>query len=966
MKKTLIILLLSLVTAVLVPSIVKADGNSGGSGGGANVVGCGTSSFVCTNYGSQWRWYSTEGASNPNNIDIDGGREYMNGYGTKNPSYARGDINVTGCGDVGGYWRYGFVAFRPKDPNDSKWFDAGTWYGRYYDAGYWMYDWNYSFGGNRVWWQVGEQVGMMAIGGNGSADYRSEFFSGGKNLYIGNNWYTVRDLYLRAKKYDQSKYSHEWNSASNLAWFCYAGKSFDAKASVGDSSTDWIIGSNESGEDIKDSGGTTMGISCGSDDGCDTEFKFDLRKVYSYSSSYNSTDFFIQKQSNGTWNRLEEFAADVTSTPSDSGTNVYSVTEKIKPSETICYRIGYKPHGSFNTTTYRYVQACGYNLGNFKSEIDIKVKKSDEEEWGDEVYAKPGDTINMLGTYTPRAQSAANLTPNTVIIRNGGSSTNSGKNLINTFNELLGPTTEWKNAFAIRLDNENGEPKVRRAFEYAVDECKKQCQETLNYGDSNNGSINYADVGKKYVARAITNDNDETKTTPKEVTVDLENGSTATVDTSSIESTGNIIIPYNFKNSTEINKDTVLYAGEEASIKYSVIVGQKRNIIVEPDGGEYATIVRGAKWELQMEKNGEWMTIDSGDGDLNKSGKLEGDLDPHSSTITVPDKPAGTVIKFRSRVCPANSGEDTNLDSTCKDDWTGWEPADLKIAKRPSLQVWGGNIYSSGTISTKPAVKKKYYNPESNNQDKMDTGTFVFGSWGELGVISNKEVRGLASGAGYALNKGAGEDSFCFVSTLSFANSNCSGDTVGNFGVSLGSLDSDKNTVINKLENSGIEPISIDNVPSEINENTGILYVKGESIEIAQNIIYGGSYTTLESIPKVVIYATGDVNIQCDVTRIDALIIANGTVNTCYSEKNELLDINDGLRSHQLRITGAVVTNKLKAERTYGAGVGEYSGIPAEIINFDSSLYLWGGNEAKNDESVYTMSSYTRELAPRY
>ena len=114
----------------------------------------------------------------------------------------------------------------------------------------------------------------------------------------------------------------------------------------------------------------------------------------------------------------------------------------------------------------------------------------------------------------------------------------------------------------------------------------------------------------------------------------------------------------------------------------------------------------------------------------------------------------------------------------------------------------------------------------------------------------------------------------------------------------------------------------------------------------------------------VLIYGK-NINISCNVTQIDALIIAEDTVNTCSDDEVVGKD-NAEERSNQLIINGAVVTNKLIAGRTYGAATGTNSGVPAEIINFDPSLYLWGGGSTEVESSSSYESVYLRELSPRY
>ena len=296
---------------------------------------------------------------------------------------------------------------------------------------------------------------------------------------------------------------------------------------------------------------------------------------------------------------------------------------------------------------------------------------------------------------------------------------------------------------------------------------------------------------------------------------------------------------------------------------------------------------------------------------------------------------------------------DENKDSN----WAFSDHKCFTIAKKPSLQVWGGNIYSSGTINTSVTKKNQH----------------IYGSWGELGIISSGKVTGMASGASYPSELNTNEI-FCAVSPLSFANDKCSREETGLLGTlgPFAKLESDKNTITNKLTKTvDISRRNINDLPETI-EDSGIILVENEegNIDIAKSIIYKGTYTTLDSMPKVVIYAK-NVNIHCNVTRIDALIIATDTVNTCsnptdQSDPNDPNNINAANRSNPLQINGAVLTNKLIAGRTYGAAAGTNSGISAEIINFDPSLYLWGEKQTETDQNVYNTSSYLRELAPRY
>ena len=151
--------------------------------------------------------------------------------------------------------------------------------------------------------------------------------------------------------------------------------------------------------------------------------------------------------------------------------------------------------------------------------------------------------------------------------------------------------------------------------------------------------------------------------------------------------------------------------------------------------------------------------------------------------------------------------------------------------------------------------------------------------------------------------------------------------------------------------------------------NINRMYIGTGTIIIDEDITYSGEYTTLESIPKVIIYAN-DVIINCDVERVDAILIAKGNIETCnlYNESDV------GARSTQLRINGAVISGgQVSFGRSYGAGTGANSMIPAEIINMDPSWYLWAGEvmetsgaDEANEDSGLMMPTYVNELPPRY
>lgn len=739
-------------------------------------------------------------------------------------------------------------------------------------------------------------------------------------------------------------YTVESLNSNTTVYAVYEYKAFQAKAKVSDSSTGFVT-----------DGSKSKTITCtNTTDGCDVSFEFYLKRTAGPNNS--GTTYTTQKQvSSGSWTNVDASQSSTPSSGSD-GTKVKTYTEKIKPGQKICYRMTYYPFGSYSTSTTKTVTVCADAGGTFESTIDMKAKKSTDGSYTDnEFYVKPGDVVELLGTYTPTAQYAYNLSPNIIKV---GDITKTGFTTVEAgFNSIVGQNVGWKNTFTVRLDarDENNESSNKIVAHEA-----KSNGSTSSYSKSVEYTVGMSDPGLVMTAAAKTNNDDNHKTVPKKATVTYaDSNNTLTIDNAAILDSVSFVIPYNYENTTSIDSVPKLFSGESISIKYKIRTNKKWNQKV---GAEYATIVRGAKWKLLVSKDGGNTWDDYGETIENQVlNDGTGSEKEVSSSIDIPDVKAGTKICFKSAVYPATSGAPENTKRDGDERWVESESICGDVAKRPSLQVWGGNIYSSGSIETSVAVKERFQN-DSGEQEK---GTHVFGSWGELGVISSGTVTGLASGAGYAYSKGAEKKDFCFVSTLSFANDNCVSGATGSLGISFETLDTDKDSIIGQLVDGADNTItkyeSIDEVPEEI--ETGVVFVgdKNQDIEIKKSIKYSGNYNSLESMPKVVIYGK-NINISCSVTRIDALIIAEETVNTC----SDISDVNDQRRSVQLKVNGAIVANELKAERTYGAATGTNSGVPAEIINFDPSLYLWGGGSTEVESSSSYESVYLRELSPRY
>lgn len=301
--------------------------------------------------------------------------------------------------------------------------------------------------------------------------------------------------------------------------------------------------------------------------------------------------------------------------------------------------------------------------------------------------------------------------------------------------------------------------------------------------------------------------------------------------------------------------------------------------------------------------------------------------------------------------------------------------------KWPTFQVWGGSVFTYGNIDASDAT------PRMSNGDQ-----FMFSSWAEYGVFANGYVKGLASGA--ASSNGSLEDGngdFCKYRTpLSFANystedfslcPNINGQT-GTFGYNLPRF----NIIASMegLKNNGVTVgASDETIAGRMVTGREIIATKG-SVTITGNIIYNDDskvYYSLEEVPKMLIYAN-DVNISCDVTRVDAIIFASGTLNTCSDGPRNgdgSLNREAEAYSKQLVINGAIIAKTIYFNRTYGA-VSDYSGvaancknnvracasIPAEIVNYDNSILVMGKDSNTATTKTNLVTVYQRELAPRY
>lgn len=389
------------------------------------------------------------------------------------------------------------------------------------------------------------------------------------------------------------------------------------------------------------------------------------------------------------------------------------------------------------------------------------------------------------------------------------------------------------------------------------------------------------------------------------------------------------------------------------------------------------------------------------------------------------DIAAGDYMCFVAAIYPASSGSDYQMGIQGDEMWRYSEPKCVVIAKRPTFQVWGGDVYSVNNIKATPAAKNNIYMdytwPSGTfNSTRFNTerrNTTYFGSWSEQGITIRDGVTStVASGAatGYArpnyVVKAGNTGTFCKERVpLTFANYPCTLGEVGRSAIPSGVSDNREDLLkywlgnnlgetVEKIKNSErnnwteittdggsrVEYIHVgadytirDNI---IAKGSTRLLISDGSINIIENLTIPSGLTNSKEIPKLIILAD-NINIRCTVNEIDAILITrkNGTVNTCINATKD--NDNDVKRSNQLKIFGTVITDMLVLGRTYGGGAtktlevfstdAETRAVPnedraAEIFDFDPTILLWGEAKSSTAETSTLQETHQRELAPRY
>lgn len=314
----------------------------------------------------------------------------------------------------------------------------------------------------------------------------------------------------------------------------------------------------------------------------------------------------------------------------------------------------------------------------------------------------------------------------------------------------------------------------------------------------------------------------------------------------------------------------------------------------------------------------------SGSGTYTAGGHHLGDMTADTGTLQ-----AGSHICYVLSVNPPSATA------------AGWRHSVLTcitVLKSPKIQALGGDIRAD-TIATRAAT---------------NLGGKYYGSWAEFGIFGFNGIGGIASGA--SLAGGAATNDSVAQKSLTFANT----PTLGSFY----SVTPTINAYYDAYKALATAGPGTTGGPVA-NGTHQIIYVDG-SLAINQDITYSGNYTNPDEIPRVIYVVKGNITIADSVTRVDAWLIAKGTLYTCGSDSapaRKALTVNDC--KQKLTFNGPVTVAQTRLSRTHGAdGDDTNRAEPSEVFNLSPGNYLSNYTASISASNITTV--YEKELPPRW
>lgn len=321
-----------------------------------------------------------------------------------------------------------------------------------------------------------------------------------------------------------------------------------------------------------------------------------------------------------------------------------------------------------------------------------------------------------------------------------------------------------------------------------------------------------------------------------------------------------------------------------------------------------------------------------------------------------------------------------------KDYWTNYGSACRTIAKKPSMAIWNGSLFTSGGAISSTAPRHNDANQNQPSKLNNDATKTTFGSWTENILAAGGEVNKFASSGAYGIGlPGLVTGNKWDMAWQTIANTGLT-DGTGKLGSSGINYNSSYSTRLSAyLKSNATNDASAQNATTYGGINgaagTQILYFNpggtNGTLTITGNITLDATAkSSIYELPQVVLYVDGSVKIKPEVTELDAWIIATGNVDTCdgweelKTETKSVHRNNNTTCDKQLKINGPVIAGTVTLNRTYGADNLAYytassKNTPSEIFNLSALTYLWSFAQAGRYKSSYT-DAYARELAPRY
>lgn len=336
-------------------------------------------------------------------------------------------------------------------------------------------------------------------------------------------------------------------------------------------------------------------------------------------------------------------------------------------------------------------------------------------------------------------------------------------------------------------------------------------------------------------------------------------------------------------------------------------------------------------------------------------------------SVLLADLPSGSKVCFALSV---KGYDQAHLPGAA--DWKHGVPVCVKIAKKPKLQIWGGDLRTRGNITTSVSTR----------------GAAQYGSWVEYAAFStgsNAAGYNFASGSGFA---GGTNTTLAQHNLLTFAN------TAGSYGKyalpampAVAAQFTTTTPVVSPAQPaigasslslsgyaSGTYKLTSNNVTLNASDLKGTSIVliapANGTVTIAGDIRYlspsgSDTFSSPSELPQLIIIANA-INISGATQNVNAWLLTTGAgnmINTC-SDVSLATDLNSTICDKLLTVNGPVATDTLYLRRTGGADSAATADTPAEKFNLRADTYLWAS--AMTTGSGRARTDNITEAAPRF